>query len=74
MTKIVSHAAYRAIIALGPDVVPLIIEDLRVAPRWWFEALRELTGTDPTTPEMCGRVGALSQAWIDWYDASGAES
>jgi len=71
LSKIESHPAYRDIVALGPDVVPLIIDDLRTAPNFWFAALEELTGEDPVTPEMVGKVAAMSKAWVEWYDRSG---
>jgi hypothetical protein len=49
------HPAYRAIVALGPAVVPLILADLAASPEPWFAALRELTGDDPVPPVDRGR-------------------
>ena len=64
----IAHPAYRAIIDLGPDVVPCILADLAVAPEPWFAALRELTGADPVPPKT-----AAGRAWppnIGWLGAA----
>jgi len=60
------HPAYRAIVALGPAAVPLILADLAVAPEPWFAALRELTGTDPVPPADVGRPRVAAEHWLAW--------
>ena len=60
------HPAYRAIVALGPAAVPLILTDLAVAPEPWFAALRELTGTDPVPPTDRGRPRVAAEHWLAW--------
>ncbi|MBX9584532.1 MAG: hypothetical protein K2X87_29880 [Gemmataceae bacterium] len=60
------HPAYRAVVALGPDVVPLILAELAVAPEPWFAALRELTGADPVPPADRGRPRAAAEHWLAW--------
>ena len=35
-----SHPAYQQIIALGPDVLPLIFAELETEPDHWFDARR----------------------------------
>ena len=60
------HPAYRAIVALGPAAVPLILADLAVAPEPWFAALRELTGEDPVPPADHGRPRAAAEHWLAW--------
>jgi hypothetical protein len=60
------HPAYRAIVALGPAVVPLILADLAVAPEPWFAALRELTGADPVPPADRSRPRAAAAHWLAW--------
>jgi hypothetical protein len=60
------HPAYRAIIALGPGVVPLLLRDLEREPAHWFEALRALTGEDPVPPEQWGNIPAMTAAWLAW--------
>jgi hypothetical protein len=65
------HPAYRAIVALGPNVVPLILAELAVAPEPWFAALRELTGVDPVPPADRGRPRAAAEHWLAWGRAHG---
>ena len=60
------HPAYRAVVALGPAVVPLILTDLSTSPEPWFAALRELTGTDPVPPADRGRPRAAAEHWLAW--------
>lgn len=65
------HPAYRAIIDLGPSVVPLILAELANSPDPWFAALRELTGADPVPPEDRGRPQIAADCWLAWGRASG---
>jgi hypothetical protein len=65
------HPAYRAIVALGPAVVPLILADLAAAPEPWFAALRELTRVDPVPPADHGRPRAAAEHWLAWGRAHG---
>ena len=54
-----NHPAYRAIVAMGPAVVPLIIASLERELDHWFWALTELTGADPVPPESYGNLVVL---------------
>ena len=65
------HPAYRAIIALGPAVVPLMFAELAIAPEPWFAALRELTGADPVPGADRGRPRAAAEHWLAWARARG---
>lgn len=65
------HPAYRAIVALGPAVVPLILADLAVAPEPWFAALRELTGANPVPQSDRGRPHIAAEHWLAWGRACG---
>lgn len=60
------HPAYRAVVALGPDAIPLILAELAVSPEPWFAALRELTGADPVPPADRGRPRAAAGHWLTW--------
>ena len=64
VTGIVEDPAYRAIIALGMPVVPLILRDLLVRTDHWFVALITITGEDPAFGEETMFGAAL--AWIEW--------
>jgi hypothetical protein len=70
-TAATEHPAYRAIVALGPDVVPLLLAALAASPEPWFAALRELTGADPVPAADRGRPRAAAAHWLAWGRAHG---
>ena len=63
-----AHPAYHAILVLAaenlPEVLPLILEELRARPGRWFEALKLLTKEDPTKP--ADSFDDAVRAWIAW--------
>ncbi len=63
--------AYRAIIDLGPAVVPLLLQELEREPDHWFWALKELSGENPVTAESRGNVVEMAKCWIQWGKAKG---
>ena len=71
VTDIVMHPAYQRIIGLGPDVVPLILEDLEDETRHWFWALWAITGENPVPPEDRGHVEEMKQHWLCWGRENG---
>lgn len=66
MTKKVSHPAYQEIIRMGAPAVPFILARLKRIGGWWFHALAEITGENPTTEEMRGKYQELKAAWLQW--------
>jgi hypothetical protein len=71
LTQKCNHPAYRAIVAMGPDVIPLILAELEREPNHWFAALRELTGENPVPPEARGKVKEMASSWLDWAEKHG---
>jgi hypothetical protein len=65
-TAMVNHPAYRAIIALGPLAVPLLLRDLGREPVHWFEALQAITGENPVPREHWGNSRAMAEDWLTW--------
>lgn len=65
-SALVKHPAYRQIIELGPEVVPLILTDLEREPDHWHMALVELTGENPVPASAHGRLRAVADAWTRW--------
>ena len=57
---------YQSIIAMGPAVVPLILEEIQRGLGFWFDALEAITGENPVPPELEGRVRLMEQAWLNW--------
>ena len=69
--KIMNHPAMRAIIALGDEVVPIILRDLQAKPSLLAWALPEITGENPAPPKIEGSfrkwgVVAETQVWLQW--------
>lgn len=62
-----THPAYERIIAMGPMVVPFILEDLRDNGGDWYIALRKLA-TDPPqiTSETARSTQAVVETWLEW--------
>lgn len=65
-TELVGHPSYRAVVALGERVVPLLLAEMRDRPDHWHAALREITGEDPVPPADRGRLRATAAAWVRW--------
>ena len=66
------HPAYRAMVDLGPEIIPLILAELAVSPRpSWFAALRELTGNDPVPSQHRGYPAPSAGHWLAWGRARG---
>lgn len=67
----VMHDSYQSIMAMGPDVVPLLLSDLQKTRRHWFWALRHLTGADPVPEKDKGQLDKMIAAWVDWGKSKG---
>ena len=65
-TAVEEHPAYQAIIAMGEDVIPLILENLRTERGHWFMALRSITGKSLIREEDRGKISAIRATWLDW--------
>lgn len=63
---IAMHPAYQRIIGIGPQAIPLILEELQQKPDHWFWALQAITGENPVTVSDQGSIPKMTQAWIEW--------
>lgn len=61
-----AHPAYKAIVALGEEAIPLILDVLEEGPDFIFMALHDITGEDPVHVEHHGRLPAMLQDWLNW--------
>jgi len=66
LRDMVLHPAYQRIIGLGPEVVPLVLQELAERPDHWFAALYALTGVNPVDRSIAGSVPAMTEAWLRW--------
>lgn len=69
--RMAEHPAYQAIIRLGREAVPLIIEELRREPDHWFIALHVITGASPVPEESRGKLSEMTRAWVEWWEREG---
>jgi hypothetical protein len=60
-----AHQAYQSILVLGPEVVPLILRDLKANGGRWFEALKALTKRDDIAKPDDSYEDAV-KAWLAW--------
>lgn len=70
-SRLVSHPAFEAIVAMGTPAVPLIVERLRLAPTWLVLALPRITGENPVSEGDAGRLARMVAAWAEWFDRHG---
>ncbi len=70
-SQMFNHPAYQEIIAMGQDVLPLLLRDLAKEPDHWFAALRAITGAQPVPPEDRGRIDRMAEAWLRWAKEHG---
>ncbi len=72
MEEMYTRPAYLSIMAMGPEVVRLIIRQLRLEgenPDHWFVALHYITeGVDPVPDEDKGDLARMSKAWLEWAE------
>lgn len=65
-TMLVANRNYLRIIGMGPQVIPLVLQELNRNGGHWFVALEALTGENPVVDGDIGRVKRMAQAWIEW--------
>jgi hypothetical protein len=58
---------YKAIINLGKDVLPLMIEDMRNDGNSWFDAFEKFTGVWPV-PNGLTKTKEVKKYLVNWYD------
>lgn len=65
-TEIAMHPAYQAIIGMGADALPMILEDLRQNSGHWYWALKAISNEDPVPPNDRGIIRKMKSAWLRW--------
>ena len=61
---IAMHPSYQQIIGMGPDALPLILNELSREPGQWFWALSVITRENPVKPEDAGDITRMTEAWL----------
>jgi len=70
-TEIAMHPAYQAIIGMGADALPMILEDLRSSSGHWYWALKAISDEDPVPPKDRGAIKKMKGAWLRWGEQKG---
>ena len=65
---IARHPAYRQIIAMGEQAIPLILGEMAQKQNrpHWFQALYDITGMTPAPQEIWGKVEEVASSWLQW--------
>jgi len=70
-TEIAMNPSYQAIIGMGAEALPMILEELRQSTDHWYWALRAISNEDPVVPRDRGSVRKMRGAWLQWGEAKG---
>jgi hypothetical protein len=70
-TRKAAHPYYLRIIAMGKQVVPLILRELRDHGGHWYYALEAITEENPVPPGVSGQVPQMKAAWLQWGRSRG---
>lgn len=65
----VRHEAFDAIVAMGEDVLPLVVDRYRVGTLFWGAVLTRITGDASKGDGVTGDLKATKRAWLAWWDA-----
>ena len=74
VSLIYGNTHYKQIINLGPEIIPLIFEDMTSdkPSGFWFGALEALTGYKMEYPDdEIGKIALMNQRWINWGRQNG---
>lgn len=66
VAQMIEHPAYRSIVGMGEQAIPLMLEELEHELDHWFPALREVAGTSPIPEESKGNLAKMREAWLQW--------
>ena len=53
------------------DVIPIILEDMKTKPDYWFWALEMITNENPVKTEHMGRTKLMVEDWLNWGRSKG---
>jgi len=71
LSKIVMHPDYQRIMAMGPEVIPLVLQELSKSPGHWFWALHNLVPAGKDPAEGLTTISDATRAWLEWGKREG---
>lgn len=69
LTEWLIHPAFRRILALGPNALPLLLQRFRSDPIRWFWALEPVAGENPA--EGIEDLDQVVDTWLSWAESRG---
>ena len=70
-TELQAHPSFKAIIAIGEEAIPLILDDLTIRPSLLCLALFDITRETVVPDSDRGNIRAMTNAWISWGRRNG---
>lgn len=71
-TQIVSHPAYKRIVAMGNKIIPLILKEYQTGGSFeWCAVLEEITGENPVQSHHAVSYNLMRDDWLSWGGREG---
>jgi hypothetical protein len=70
-TQKIMHPSYQAILGMGKEVVPFMLQDMAQNRADWFLALSYLTQENPIKREDAGKMDKMLASWLKWGNEKG---
>lgn len=64
--EMISHPAYKTIVAYGSEATPFILQHLKHGPSLLAWALFDIVGINPVHPSESGNLKKVTKAWLKW--------
>ena len=69
--EITANRSYQELIALGANITPLVVDELRRGPSVLVWLLDDMYNIQPYSSDETGNISAMSNAWIAWAVRNG---
>lgn len=64
--EMMAQESFEQMVAMGPDVLPLVLRELKAKPTFLFLVAQRITGHNPVTPDCVGDVQKIVTCWVNW--------
>lgn len=64
--EMMTGEGFEQMVAMGPDVLPLVLRELQAKPTFLFLVAQRITGHNPVTPDCVGDVQKIVACWVNW--------
>jgi hypothetical protein len=68
------HPTYQKIVKMGPRILPLILQRMKVKGGQWFWALGQIAKANPVPESARGNISKMRNAWLKWGKEHGYSS